>query len=275
LPIHPQIFVPPLFDFLALPDLECYCLLFGRGGAILKQWFPLTDYDFYAYLIAGMLLIGAVDYTLGGGVLVHKTQWSVAEGLFWVAIAYLVGQISAAPSSALLEHLVARKWMHSPADVQLGLQPRNLFERLFAAMFAPREYAPLAGSIQTKALDRATVETGQMRDTLTGDAVFQTAFHPVRQIGDTATRLSVFINLYGFSRNVAFASLISFALLAFEEIGHPARTTELFLVGSAVLFVGMFGRFIKFYAAYSADVIRSYATMPQKGVQVGVADFRR
>lgn len=229
----------------------------------MKQWFPLTDYDFYAYLISGMLLIGAVDYTLAGGVLVHKTQWTVAEGLFWVAVAYLVGQVSAAPSAALLEHLVARKWMHSPTEVQLGLKPRNLFERVFAAVFAPREYAPLAASIQSKALERASAETGEARNSLTADAVFQAAFHPVRQVADTTARLSVFLNLYGFSRNVAFASMIATGLLAIQEVEHPAKPTLVFLVGSAVLFVGMFGRFIKFYAAYSADVIRSYATLPR------------
>ncbi|HEX6784253.1 MAG TPA: hypothetical protein VF098_06325 [Sphingomicrobium sp.] len=228
----------------------------------MKQWFPLTDYDFYAYLISGMLLIGAVDYTLAGGALVQKSQWTVAEGLFWVAIAYLFGNVLAAPSAAVLEHLLARKLMDSPADVQLGLRERGRFERLFAGLFAPREYAPLMQSIQAKALDRAARETGLARDCLNGEMVFQAAFHPVRQSADTTARLSVFLNQYGFSRNVAFASFLAFVLFVVQEIDSPTRLSVLLLCSSAALSFGMFGRFIKFYAAYSADVLRSYATLP-------------
>jgi hypothetical protein len=229
---------------------------------LLKQWFPLTDYDFYAYLISGMLLIGAVDYTLAGGILVHKTQWTVAEGLFWVTIAYLVGHISAAPSAAFLEHFVARRLMDSPADVQLGLKERGGFERFFAALFAPREYAPLTPPIRSKALERASDELGEVRDGLTGEAVFQAAFHPVRQTPDTVARLSAFLNQYGFSRNVAFASFVASILFTIQAFEEPTRMHLLLLAAAAVLSLGMFGRFIKFYAAYSADVIRTYATLP-------------
>lgn len=237
----------------------------AHWGCRLKQWFPLTDYDFYAYLIAGMLLIGAVDYSLAGEVLIRKTSWSVADGLFWVTIAYLIGQVSAAPSSALLEHLVARKMMDVPADIQLNLAQRGIFERLFAGLFAPREYAPLSDHIRDKALKRASAELQVEETALTGEAVFQAAFHPVRQFADTSARLSVFMNQYGFSRNVAFASFVAAVLLAIKDWREPSRPTTLLLVGAGVLSFGMFGRFIKFYAAYSADVIRSYATLSKAG----------
>jgi hypothetical protein len=227
----------------------------------MKQWFPLTDYDFYAYLISGMLLIGAVDYTLAGGTLVYKANWTVAEGLFWVTIAYLLGSISASPSAAILEHFVARKWMDSPADIQLGFKRLGKFERVFAALFAPREYGPLTPSVQARALDRASKEIGEPRDKLTGEIVFQAAFHPVRQTPDTAARLSAFLNQYGFSRNVAFASFVGFILLLFHEVDQPSRLNLLLTIAAIVLSLGMFGRFIKFYAAYSADVIRTYATL--------------
>ena len=65
----------------------------------MKQYFPFTDYDFYVYLTAGMLLIASVDYSFGGTVLIHRTEWTVVQITFWVAIAYLFGQLVAGPSS--------------------------------------------------------------------------------------------------------------------------------------------------------------------------------
>jgi len=226
----------------------------------MKSWFPLTDYEFYAYLIAGGLLLAAVDYTLGTGGLVARTHWTLVDGLFWGAIAYLAGQVSAAPSSALLEHVVARRWMTIPADIQLGLKQRNAFETCFAAFFAPREYAPMKPALRAAALQRASTRLGQPAGGLDGETVFQAAFHAARTSSDTAARLSTFLNQYGFCRNVAFVSTLAAGLLGWREWSAPSSQTALLLAGSFVLAIGMFGRFLKFYAAYSLDVLRAFAT---------------
>jgi hypothetical protein len=109
----------------------------------MKQWFPFTDYDFYAYLASGMLLIAAVDYTFGGAVLVQRTEWTVVQIVFWTVVAYLIGQLLAGPSAAVLEHEVVRNLLHAPSAIILGLQERRWRERMLARMFAGREYAPL------------------------------------------------------------------------------------------------------------------------------------
>ena len=57
----------------------------------MKQWFPFTDYEFYAYIAAGMLLVAAVDYTFGGAVLTNRAEWTVVQIVFWAVIAYLAG----------------------------------------------------------------------------------------------------------------------------------------------------------------------------------------
>jgi hypothetical protein len=89
----------------------------------MKQWFPFTDYDFYAYLTSGMLLIAAFDYTFGGGVLVERTEWTVVQIVFWTAVAYLIGQLLAGPSAAVLEHGIASALLRPPLAVLLGLAP--------------------------------------------------------------------------------------------------------------------------------------------------------
>jgi hypothetical protein len=67
-----------------------------------------------------------------------------------------------------------------------------------------------------------------------------------------------FRNLYGFSRNVAFVGLIAAGLLAVRFWQAPDVRTAWLLVGALVLGIGMFGRFLKFYAAYSGEVLRTY-----------------
>lgn len=227
----------------------------------MKNWFPFTDYEFYAYLAAGMLLIAAVDYSVAGAVLVSRTEWSLVSGVFWTIVAYLVGQICAAPSAGLLEHLVARRWLTIPADIQLGLRERNRAERLLAAIFAQREYSPLREAIRSKALDRAARQLGKPVETLDGETVYQAAFHTARAVSDTASRLTAFINQYGFGRNIAFVGVIATLLLGYRQLTDPTAEGPWLIAGAILLTVGMFGRFFKFYAAYSCDVLRTYATL--------------
>ncbi|WP_145902190.1 hypothetical protein [Sphingobium sp. MI1205] len=227
-----------------------------------KDWFPLAEYEFYAFVASGMLLIAALDYSLTGGVLVNRTNWNIIDGVFWTVVAYLTGQITAGPSSSLIEHLLARRLLSIPADIQLGLRDRNWVERRLAACFAPREYAPLREPIRARALARAAKQLGVAEDQLDGETVFQAAFHPVRGVSDTVGRLNSFMNQYGMSRNICFVSLVAVGALTYRQLQTPTNQTAFILAGSAVLAVGMFGRFLKFYSAYSSDVIRTYATLP-------------
>lgn len=226
----------------------------------MKQWFPLTDYEFYAFVTAGMLLIAAVDYSVAGAILTTRTDWGVVNGVFWTIIAYLVGQICAAPSAGLLEHVVARRWLSIPADIQLGLKPRNAAERLAAALFAQREYAPLSTAVREKALARAATQLGRAVTDLDGETVFQAAFHISRAVPDTAVRLGAFLNQYGLGRNVAFVGLIATPLLIYRQCVTPSPIGGWLIAASALLTIGMFGRFLKFYSAYSCDVLRTYAS---------------
>ena len=227
----------------------------------MKQYFPFTDYDFYAYLTAGMLLIASVDYSFGGAVLIHRTEWTVVQITFWVAVAYLLGQIVAGPSSALLEHLVARKFLHSPLSIALGLAQPRWREKAAQRLFANREYSPLPIQTRGRILDgAATALKVTVPEIIDPEAVFNVAFGVARGSTDTAGRLDQFRNLYGFSRNVAFVSIIACTLLLTRYSRLPAEPDKgLLLTGALVLAIGMFGRFLKFYAAYSREVLGAYS----------------
>jgi hypothetical protein len=240
----------------------------------LKDWFPFTDYDFYAYLTAGMLVIAAGDYTFGGAVLVDRTEWTVVQVVFWTAIAYVVGQLVASPSSALLEHLVTRRWLHPPIAIALGLKQRRWRERVLGWLFADREYAPLPAQVRKRLLDGAAaslnVSAEEMRDP---EAVFSVAFGLARSNTDAAARMDQFRNLYGFSRNVSFAGLVAAGLLGAKLfLAHDNHRLWWLLLLALIVAVGMFGRFLKFYAAYSREVLGAYSAQLTKAKPSGGAE---
>jgi hypothetical protein len=231
----------------------------------LKQWFPFTDYDFYAYLTAGMLLIAAVDYTYGSEELVSRTNWTVVQIAFWTAVAYLTGQLLAAPSAAVLEHLLARRIFTPPIVILLGLRKRRWHERLLAALFAGRDYAPLPLLIRERIFAKAAKALECERDQLdNAEAVFQVAYPIARSSTDAAARMDQFRNLYGFSRNLSFVGMIAFLLLALRAHGLARPEATVLMIGALVLAIGMFGRFVKFYAAFGAEVLRSYNSKSTK-----------
>jgi hypothetical protein len=228
----------------------------------MKHWFPFTDYDFYAYLTAGMVLIAAIDYTFAGGVLVPRTEWTVVQIAFWTAIAYLVGQLIAAPSATLLEHGIARSLLYPPAEVILGLKNRRWRERLMAWMFAEREYGPLPAQIRDDILIVVAKSLNVDRSTITDpEIVFQVAYPVARKSADAVARMDQFRNLYGFSRNLSFVALIATILLVIRLANHGGNRTAWLLAGAAFLCIGMFGRFLKFYAAFSYEVLRTYHSL--------------
>ncbi len=88
----------------------------------MKSWFPFTDYDFYAYITAGVIVIAGLDYALFGGVLVNRSEWTVVQGVFWSMISYLVGHITAGLSSFLLEQNAIKKAFRAPVLIILNLR---------------------------------------------------------------------------------------------------------------------------------------------------------
>jgi hypothetical protein len=228
---------------------------------VMKQWFPFTDYDFYAYLTAGMVFIAACDYSLAGQVLIDRSEWTLVQIVFWTAVAYLAGQLLAAPSSALLEHFVVRTVLRPPIAIQLGLIERRWRERVVAFLFANREYAPLPKEIRGRIIERAAKALDVEIDSLSDpEAIFGVAYLVARRSEDAVSRMDQFRNLYGFSRNISFVGLLAAGIIGYRYWQSPAADVGYFLFGSLLLAIGMFGRFVKFYAAFGAEVLRAFGT---------------
>lgn len=224
----------------------------------MKFWFPFTSYDFYAYLTTGLIVLACVDHTLLGSVLANEAEWNLINGTFWAAIAYLVGQIVAIPSSLILEQFFARYVLHSPTLIVLGLEAPRWREMVVRWGLGAREYEPFPEKLQSSIMAKLSKELDCPVEQIEGEAAFQCAFPHARASADSATRLDNFINLYGMCRNVSTALIISAMLLVWSAISNSNAQDWTYALLAIVLAGGMFGRFVKFYAAYAREVLRSF-----------------
>jgi hypothetical protein len=226
----------------------------------MKQWFPFTDYDFYAYLTAGVMLIAAVDYGLFGGILIQKTDWPAVHIVFWVGTAYVVGQIVANPATLIVEQWLGRTVFHSPVSVLLGLSSQRLRERIIRDFLVGRIYAPLDPSLTKRILVFSALQTVSLKSgALQPEAIFNLGFPLARRTPDAAVRMDQFRNLYGFCRNTAFVAAIA-CILVLVRASKPSSSFNDYWIALAsfLVSVGMFGRFIKFYSEFAAEMLRTF-----------------
>jgi hypothetical protein len=224
----------------------------------MKDWFPLTNYDFYAYLTTGMVVLAAYDRGFMSSVLAHEQHWTIVNGVFWAAVAYLIGQIIAMPSAALFEQWLARRVFHSPTEILLGLKTPRLRERAVAIATGAREYDAFPSANRTSIVTKLAKALKVDASALEGEAAFQCAFPHARSVPDSASRLDSFLNQYGMCRNVSFAALVAAILLWVSAWRtHDPNSIKL-AFGTMVLSLGLFFRFLKFYAAYAREVFRTY-----------------
>lgn len=224
----------------------------------MKDWFPLASYDFYAYLTTGMVALAAYDRVFMESALAQEQHWTVVASVFWTVVAYLVGQIIAIPSAALLEHVVARRILRPPSEIVLGIHPPRRRERWLAALSGAREYQPFPFPNRARIMGKLATGLNVAPTGMDGEAAFVAAFPHARGVPDTATRLDNFINQYGMCRNVSMAAIIAMAMLAYGSWQTHDRITVTLTLGAAILAVGLFLRFLKFYAAYTREVFRTY-----------------
>lgn len=231
----------------------------------MKEWFPFTDYDFYAYLACGLVVLCGADYWHSGGQYILHNDWTFIQGLLAVAVAYVAGQIIAMPSSLILENAIARGILRPPVAVQVS-DTQGKAEQVIGKYLIGRYYAPLPQSLRTKILQKAQRQTGLNIDELrqNPDELFMPAYHAARQSEDTCKRMDDFRNQYGFNRNMAFSGLVVMLLMLDKALRGGDVDAYGLAALALILSLGMFVRFLKFYACFAAEVLRAYALIEDK-----------
>jgi hypothetical protein len=221
---------------------------------------PFSAYDFFGYLANGFLILCATEYALFGTSLAER-DWKVGFVVFYLVLAYIIGHIVANVSSYFLEHLIVREKLKSPEDTLFEPQPKK-----WRSFFFPIFYRPFPAETQARVLDVAK-KNGFDKP---GRGLFLHAHAVVKQDKVTLERLTSFLNLYGFCRNVSLGLIISAIILWIGALIDVRRWSEidnykLAWAGAAVVgAVGMFYRYLKFFKHYTTEVFVSYAELKQE-----------
>jgi hypothetical protein len=216
---------------------------------------PFSVYDFFGCLAAGFLLLVGLAAAFVGSNDWQRTPATIV-GLLLIVVAYSAGQIVANIAGYCIESkLVGRV---------LGRPSANLFSNARAPQIAwlfPGYYTALPTVQQTRVLSKATaagVDDG-------GEALFFHCWATVKGDDAVLARLSTFLNLYGYCRNMCLTLLlVGVALLIGTVPLSSAHTGSLVPPGWCAFAcfagaVGLFYRYLKFFRQYSLEVFTSYA----------------
>jgi len=214
---------------------------------------PFGIYDFFAYLSSGAVLLAAADYVYALGVLDMKDV-SAPLGVALLVFLYVIGQIVAQFSSLFFEQICLGRFLGHPSALLLGGSSRSGMARFLF----PNYHRALPANVQARVREQAQ----QRNCAAEGEGLFLHAFPLVTANDKLQARLDIFLNQYGFARNMAFAFLVS-ALgitIAHWYGHHPVGLRWAALAAFSA--VSMFYRYLKFFRQYSYELLIRYSELP-------------
>jgi hypothetical protein len=185
-----------------------------------------------------------------------RPDWTLAEGVFVSACAYVAGHLLAGMASAILERRIVRSWLGTPTML---LFAQTHGPRWFRKIY-PSYYQPLPTKTRIAILQKAEA----FGVTIPGEDLFWVALQAARANKTAFDRLTIFLDLYGLCRNVAMTAAIAAALLAVNAWRSDAPADFEWAAVSAFVAAGMFLRYLKFYRHYSLELFTSFAYGSEK-----------
>lgn len=220
---------------------------------------PFSIYDFFGYLASGFVLMASL-----AAAFTNSDAWQqspgVIVGTLFVVVAYSAGHIIANIAGYLLESKLVGSILGAPSTVLFGDGPTSRWLRVF-----PGYYRPLPATQSKLVLERARAR-GCVGP---GQGLFYHCFSVAKADDPTMLRLSTFLNLYGFARNMTVALVLSAAALVVGSLLGTASTGSLVPPGwwaaaAGLGAIGLVYRYLKFFRHYAVEVFVFYAEAPEE-----------
>jgi hypothetical protein len=213
---------------------------------------PFSPYDFFGYLAAGFLILIGMEFTLGFPPVLGRNLTIVESAALLMAM-YVIGQLVATPAKAVLEDILLGRILGRPnVNLFLDRKPRIL------GLIFPGFFTPLPMQTRQKCLAKAESEgvkgTGE-------DLFLHVRYSPaVLQDAKLMDRLSSFLNLYGFNRNLCFTAIVVGMAIVVAAAWTPSRQAEFIRYGTTLIATGMLllYRYLKFLRQYSYELFNTY-----------------
>lgn len=204
----------------------------------MQSLFKFSDYDIFAYIVAGLTLMIGADIVLGWEIIVRRDgSMTLGEGAVRVLGAYVLGILVSGLSSRVLQQFVEHRIVGHP----FGSLMRNADSACWRGLF--RSYhQPLSATVRARIIERLRKLQDWSEQDVTALQAFPTwiwvdgawlraserlfsAAHPTAlRDSAAADRMETFLKLYGFCRNLAFVLLlcaIGFTVQCCQETGAP------------------------------------------------------
>lgn len=217
-----------------------------------------SDYDIFGYLSCGLVALGVWDASLHTH-LVLGTEWTITHGAAVVIAAYVIGHGIAASATLVLDRLIVRSIFGTPANILMKNHAHKTGSK--RPFFNWRKWLlsgflePLSPKVQERVRERAKLTNPS------GEDVFWRAWPIIKRDPVPYARVDSFLRLYGFCRNFSFVMLCA-AILFFiypPTIDQTPIDRVEASVGAFAISLVMFHRYLKFFRAYSAEVLSTYA----------------
>jgi len=206
---------------------------------------PFNIYDFFSYLFAGFWLLIGIDFVFNLHLLLGR-ELPPAHVAFWIIASYVVGHINSHWSAWLLEEKSLRL-LGKPETLLFGEGGKRFFRHYRKSL--PTRTAKLIEEKYTRMHGGGGTDLDR----------FIFCFNLVKeQCPQALIRLSQFLNLYGFTRNLCFATLLVTIGILGKAVLYPR---SLFFILGAVGIVGtstLYLRYLKFYRLYSVEVFTAF-----------------
>jgi hypothetical protein len=211
---------------------------------------PFDPYDFFGYLASGVLVLVGMQLVFGFPQLLGHELRLFDSALVLLGV-YVGGQLVATPAKAFLEDLVVGKVLRRPSV--------NLFESTkppVRGFIFPGFYKPLPGSIRKRIIDRAASDGISP----TGEELFLGVRYKAETLENESLmrKLDTFISKYGFSRNLAFTSMLVSVALFLKSLLSGDHDLAKYAVTSFIAGILLFYRYLKFFRQYSYELFNVY-----------------
>lgn len=212
---------------------------------------PFREYDFWAYLSSGFLLLLAIDYVAGTR-FIEKEEWTVIQGTIAVSTAYVVGHLVSSLSANILERFLVGKLLGPPRE--------TLFKHVKAPEVIKRAlpgyYEPLPDVTISRVLEKGAA----MNVSRPGEELFGPAYSVAKNDSVAMDRMQSFLNQYNFCRNSALVALIDAGLLlVYRKWFDGPEEVVWWATAAGAVGIGLFLRYLKFYRLFAVEVFTTFA----------------
>lgn len=225
-------------------DSRVFVLLIGH----VMNKLPFSAYDFFGYLISGTIILVMFDNLIDQDLL-KDGDLTAPQFAFWTMVAYACGHILATPAQVLIERLVTRRLLGHPTAIILGIKKGPIKKLIF-----PGYFQQLPDSTCTRILSKLPQDLIKSSP----EAIFYAAFSVSKTQSDTFTRMNSFLNMYGFSRNLSFASFLVLIVLSAVDLFQIRNIDSSYLIAACVSSLGLFYRYLKFYRLYTHECLMGF-----------------